>query len=476
MLGPRQPGQDLLERLRPDLAGTSQTVGEAGQFDRSLEGDRFGAGLVLLTRRAPHTFDDADDALGRLLDLSHGGAAAGAEADGAHGDRFGHAHGLQDVGELDRVGVTGGPGGSAHIEEFVEDAVGFQIGERDRQGVGQAQVGVSVHPGVGKAFGQQGLESVAALGHAPGVGLQVAGRQFGRGSQTHDLEHVLGSGPPAHLVPGADDERGQFDSSPLIERPDALGRIKLVPGDGVEVHAQFGHPGRDLAHRLGSIGVQAHSGRADDPGDLGDRLNGADLVVGVHDGHQDRIRAQGRLDCGRIDETGFIHGQVGDDIAFPFQEAAGLEHGGVIYGRGDDVTTALAQRPGGPHDGQVVRFASSTGEDDLVALAAQQVGHLAAGSLDRGAGLDPEDMRAGGIAVDPVQEGAHRRGHVGGDRGGGVVIEVDRIGHRHSSAFPSEPVSVLSPSCRRGKAPRSASRRRASSASGPSGIFQSRPL
>src|SRR5439155_22918937 len=112
-----------------------------------------------------------------------------------------------------------------------------------------------------------------------------------------DVGRVLGPGAAAALVPGAVDERVERGARPNVEGADALGRVELVAGDGQQVDAEAASStggaaarerapgaegvvdaGRDLADRLGGVGVERQAARAADAGDLGDRLEGADLV------------------------------------------------------------------------------------------------------------------------------------------------------------------------------------------------------
>ena len=49
-----------------------------------------------------------------------------------------------------------------------------------------------------------------------------------------------------------------------------------------------------------------------DGAQLGDGLNGADLIVGVHDAHERRVLAQGGLQLGGADEPVLVHIEIGD--------------------------------------------------------------------------------------------------------------------------------------------------------------------
>ena len=69
---------------------------------------------------------------------------------------------------------------------------------------------------------------------------------------------------------------------------DPLWRIDLVAGDREEIDAQLTYVGCNLADRLRRIGVKQNAALMSDPGALLDRLNCADLVIGMHDADKDR--------------------------------------------------------------------------------------------------------------------------------------------------------------------------------------------
>ena len=88
----------------------------------------------------------------------------------------------------------------------------------------------------------------------------------------------------------------QTDAVRHIEQARPLGAVDLVPAGSEQVDL---HPLRQdlgLAEALHGIHVEEglRIGRLDGPADLRDRLHGADLIVGVHDRHQDRVGADSR--------------------------------------------------------------------------------------------------------------------------------------------------------------------------------------
>jgi hypothetical protein len=172
-------------------------------------------------------------------------------------------------------------------------------------------------------------------------------------------------------------------------------------------------------------------------GEFGDRLDGAGLVVGVHDRDQYGPVGQGRGEVARRQPAGPVHGQHGDlDVVPVAQVSAGVKDGGVLRGLGDDLGAAdgpagRVAGQGGQHtaaDGQGVGLGAAAGEHDLVRpvrVGTDQGCHLGASGLQAGAGGWAVVMAAGGVAEPLAQIGLHGIGDPGVDRGSGVVIEVD---------------------------------------------------
>ena len=113
----------------------------------------------------------------------------------------------------------------------------------------------------------------------------------------------------------------------------------------------------------------------------------------------------------------------------------------VLDGR-DDGTHGAAALPGrerGADDAEVVGLGAAGGEDHLVGLGADRLGHLAPGLLEAGARGPAEPVGARRVAEGlGRQVGQHRLQHLGADRGGGGVVEVDgRVGHEGKVSRPA---------------------------------------
>ena len=85
-------------------------------------------------------------------------------------------------------------------------------------------------------------------------------------------------------------------SFPDIEGADALGTVGLVRREGHQVDLELVQVDLHLAGRLRRIDVEQHAAGTGQLTDGGDVVDRADLVVDVHDRHQDGVLAQRRLD------------------------------------------------------------------------------------------------------------------------------------------------------------------------------------
>lgn len=167
----------------------------------------------------------------------------------------------------------------------------------------------------------------------------------------------------------------------------------------------------------------------------GDGLEGAGLVVGCHDGDQHGVGGERGGQGVGGDDAVVVDGQVGHVHAVQaFQGAAGLQDGGVFGDLGDNVraragaTAGVAGREDGAADGEVVGFGAGAGagEHDLGGVGADQADDLGAGAGQRALRFRAVGVAAGGVAEVLGQVWQRSLGNAGVDRGGGVVVQVDR--------------------------------------------------
>lgn len=84
---------------------------------------------------------------------------------------------------------------------------------------------------------------------------------------------------------------------------------------------------------------------------------------------------------------------------------------------------------GAASDGEIVGFGPAGDEDNFGCIRTDKGGDLSAGSFDRLTGSLAVGVSTGGIPKVLVQEGFHRLDHARIDRGGRIVIEINRRGH-----------------------------------------------
>ncbi|MCY1415436.1 hypothetical protein D9M71_309180 [compost metagenome] len=218
-----------------------------------------------------------------------------------------------------------------------------------------------------------------------------------------------------------------------VERADALRTVGLVGGEGHQVDLELLQVDVHLAGGLGRVDVEQDAAGTGQLADGGDVVDGADLVVHVHDRNQDGVVTQRGLDLGRSDQAVFGRVQIGHFEAFALELAAGVQHRLVLDLRGDDVLALAGVEVRGTLDRQVVGLGGAGGPDDLARIGIDQFGDLAAGVFHRFLGLPAEHVgtrgRVAEIAVHQ-QAVSHFLSDTRIHRGRGGVVEVNRQFHQ----------------------------------------------
>ena len=360
------------------------------------------------------------------------------------GEFVAHPHGLEDIGRLQAGGGAGRPGGDGHTVHGQHQRFSLHAGEADVEAVGEPALGMPVQVHVVQLGEEPLLEPVPQSGQAPGLfGHDPAGNLTGL-AEAHDARHVEGAGAQPLLVPTAVDLRRHPDPGmalPDVQGADPLGTVDLVRGEGHQVDSHRLHVDGNLAHRLGRVAVEEDALLPGDPPDLRHGVDGPHLVVGRHDGNQDRPLRDRRQDIRGRDEAVAIHRKAGDLVSQFLEPGAAVQHRLVLGAAGDDVPSLPVEGLRDAEEGQVVRLGRSAGEDDLPRSGVNQGRHRFPGLLHRLLGPPAEGVAsAGGVSELPGEKGEHRLQHFGIDRSGGLVIHVDGLlsGHcRHGdSDFP----------------------------------------
>ncbi len=188
-------------------------------------------------------------------------------------------------------------------------------------------------------------------------------------------------------------------------------------------------------------GVGVHDDGAPSPFGLGrddfryvrNWLHGANLVVGVHDAHNDGPVGDRPTNVVGIDQSVGIDVQVCHVESGLFEGVARVEHCMVLYAGCDDVIAGALERESRPPDSGVVRLCPAAGEDHLAHACAEHLSHRFAGVVYGLASLLGKRVDAGGIAETGAEVRQHRLQRLGAHRSRGGMVHVDgfrRIIHR----------------------------------------------
>ena len=274
------------------------------------------------------------------------------------------------------------------------------------------------------------LERVAQRGDPVDLGEAGPGARGGD-AEADQRRDVLGAGAAVALLASAGHLRDQPRAATDPQRAGALRAGELVAGDGQQIDAERRDVERQLAGRLHGVGVEQRPAGVGDGGERGDRLDGADLVVGEH--HRDQrgaIGDQGGQGIGR-DDAGAIDAEPADLPAAAGEGPRGLQDRLVLDGADHEVPPARRlERFGCAAHRQDVSLGAAAGEDDLGRIAADEGGHRGARGVEpRLRPLAPA-VHAGGVA-EVLPEGAvHGVRDRRIDWRRGVVVEVDRHAFR----------------------------------------------
>ena len=168
------------------------------------------------------------------------------------------------------------------------------------------------------------------------------------------------------------------------------------------------------------------------PADFLNGLDGADFIVGGHDGDQDGLVRNGLLHILYPHAAKLVHRQVSHLKALLFQPGAGMQHRVMLDGAGDDVVALIPSGEGRALDGPVVALGAAGSEVDFLGLGADGPSHLPAGGIHGAAGVAAGGVDAGGVAEALGKVGQHGLQHFGRNGGGCRVVKINSV-HGHDS-------------------------------------------
>src|SRR6266403_2402690 len=175
-------------------------------------------------------------------------------------------------------------------------------------------------------------------------------RNFRGLAKADDARDVFRSRTEAALVMAAIKKLAQTRATANVESADALWTVELVSGEGEQVDSKLVHVNRYFSCRLHGVGVEIDVPLLGDASYLIEGLDGAELVVGVHDGDQHSFRPYSSLQFVEIDLGFTICREESNAHRVLFQCLTRVQHRFVFDGGGNDVGKRIGISGGG--DGQ----------------------------------------------------------------------------------------------------------------------------
>ena len=285
----------------------------------------------------------------------------------------------------------------------------------------------SVRARVGNAREEPLFEPIAQSGDAGRVQRKRSKREFGSFAETDNAGNIFRAGAEAALMMAAEEKLAKTCAALDEERANSFRGVQLVAGEGKQVQLEGPYVDRKFADRLHGVGVEEQVGFGGDAPDFCEGLNGAELVVRVHDGDQHRVGPNGPAKFVQIDQAINRDGKIGDGDALFFESLAGVEDGFVFDGRGNNVLRRRGCGGDDTEDGLVVGLGASAGKDNLLRAGVEERRNLIARVFDGRPGALAEGVDRRGVAKIGGEEGKHsvEDGRIDGGRS--VVIKVNVV-------------------------------------------------
>src|SRR5690349_2045670 len=137
-------------------------------------------------------------------------------------------------------------------------------------------------------------------------------REFGGFAEPDDSGDIFGAGAETALVMAAVQKLLESRAAADVQSADAFWRVELVSREREQIDAEFFDVNGKLSGGLNGVGVEIDVVLRGDAADFLERLNGAEFVVGVHDGDEAGLRAKGVAERFGIDEAVSADGEIGD--------------------------------------------------------------------------------------------------------------------------------------------------------------------
>ena len=184
--------------------------------------------------------------------------------------------------------------------------------KRDIRCIGHALRAISVYARVTAGREQRVFEAVAERGDSRAVRLQIFSREVRGFSETNDAWDIFRAGAAIAFVMATVELRFEGRAGANVERTDALRAVYFVRGNGEQVHAETIYIERQLSGGLHGVAMEQDVCSGGDTANLFDGLNGAELVVGMHDADQNCFWLKRPADVFWIYDSFAAYGDEGD--------------------------------------------------------------------------------------------------------------------------------------------------------------------
>ena len=227
------------------------------------------------------------------------------------------------------------------------------------------------------------------------VGSVFIQRKSQRVSQHFSAEDVFRAGAETVFLMTAEQKRSKLVPFAHIENARALRPAELMPGQGKVINAQSLNVDGKEPCGLHGVGMKQNAVCFRNLRQFSNWLDGADLVIDVHDGDEPGMGLDGVFQNVRRYGTDGVDGQIGDFAAHAFHVLAGIENGGMLDAAGDDVISRLDR----PLNNPIIAFRSAGGEVDFAGACVQAACYFGAGFFQRLARLTAFVVDGTGVCV-----------------------------------------------------------------------------
>src|ERR1700675_3542366 len=192
---------------------------------------------------------------------------------------------------------------------------------------------------------QAGLQAVAQAAHAHGFLSHFLLTEFASFAEADDAGNIQCAGTHAAFVTAAVGDGGKLHAGVTtadVQRAYTFGSVNFVARDSEKIDVVFLHVHRNFADSLHAVDGKENAVFLGDLADLCDRVDYANFVVGVHDGDENGFGRNRFAHVFRINAAVFVHRQISYFVAVFLKALAGVQHGLVFNGLGDDVVALFA--------------------------------------------------------------------------------------------------------------------------------------